>query len=56
MPNSSRNSSSRLVKKAFANMRELAEAAIKTRIGAFTIIRERAMQNIEDMKKLMQFK
>jgi phasin family protein len=42
------------VQKAFANMRELAEMARKSQTEAFTIINQRAMQNIEDMKKLMQ--
>jgi phasin family protein len=42
------------VQKAFANMRELAEMAYKSQTEAFTIISKRAMQNIEEMKKLMQ--
>ena len=42
------------VQKAFANMRELAEMACKSQTEAFTVISQRAMQNIEEMKKLMQ--
>lgn len=42
------------VQKAFANMRELAEMAQKSQTEAFKVISERAMQNIEEMKKLMQ--
>lgn len=42
------------VQKALANMRELAEVAVRTQTEAFTIISKRAMQNVEEMKKLMQ--
>jgi phasin family protein len=42
------------VHKALANMRELAEMAVKTQTEAFRIISERAMQNVEEMKKLMR--
>jgi phasin family protein len=44
------------VQKAFANMRELAEVATKTQTEALTIISNRAMQNVEEMKTLMQLR
>jgi phasin family protein len=42
------------VKKALANMQELAEVAVKTQTEAFAIISKRAMQNVEDLKTLMR--
>jgi phasin family protein len=42
------------VQKAFANMRELAEVATKTQTEAFAIISNRAMQDVAEMKALMQ--
>ena len=44
------------VQKALANMRELAEVAIKTQTEAFTIISKRVVQNVEEMKPLMQLR
>jgi phasin family protein len=42
------------VQKALAHMREMAEMTRKSQTEAFTTISQRALQNIEDMKKLMQ--
>ena len=42
------------VQKALANMRELAEVAVKTQTEAFTIISKRVMQDVEEMKTLVQ--
>jgi phasin family protein len=44
------------VQKALANMRELAEAAVKTQTEAFTIISKRVMQDVEEMKTLVQLR
>lgn len=42
------------VQKALVNMRELAEVVTKTQTEAFSIISNRVMQNVEEMKTLMQ--
>jgi phasin family protein len=44
------------VQKALTNMRELAEVAVKTQTEAFTIISKRVMQDVEEMKTLMQLR
>jgi phasin family protein len=44
------------VQKALANMRELAELAVKTQTEAFTIISKRVMQDVEEMKTLVQLR
>jgi phasin family protein len=41
------------IRDALTNMRELAEVAVKTQTEAFSIISKRAMENVEEMKKLM---
>ena len=41
------------VQKPFANMRELADVATKTQTEAFTIISNRSMRDVEEMKTLM---
>jgi phasin family protein len=42
------------VQKALANMRELAELAIRTQTEAFTIISNRVTQDVEDVKRLVK--
>ena len=37
-------------------MRELAELAVKTQTEAFTIISKRVMQDVEEMKTLVQLR
>jgi phasin family protein len=44
------------VQKALANMRELAELAVKTQTEAFTIISKRVMQDVEEMKTLVRLR
>jgi phasin family protein len=40
--------------KAFENMRELAEMATKSQKEAIEVISKRALQNVEEMKKMMR--
>jgi phasin family protein len=42
------------VQDALANMREMAEVAVKTQTEALGIISRRAMQNVEEMKERMR--
>jgi phasin family protein len=42
------------VQKALANMRELAELVVKTQTEAFSIISNRVVQDVKDMKTLVQ--
>jgi phasin family protein len=42
------------VRDALTNMRELAEMAVKTQSDAFSNISKRALENVEEMKKLMR--
>ena len=42
------------LQKAFANMRELAEVAYKSQSDAFAVISQRAQENIQELKTLLQ--
>ena len=42
------------LQKAFANMRELAEAAHKSQFDALAVVRQRVHENIEEVKMLLQ--
>jgi phasin family protein len=42
------------VQKAFANMRELAEAAYKSQSDTFTVVNQRVQENMQELKTLLQ--